>query len=235
MDSNPSPRGASLTPAKGSLVREPTYGWRPRNAVPEADAKAAVEPAGPSQVDGRIVDFVRPMTWFPALAAARPGMLVAIWGFIAVLRSGRMSMPKPMSYIYAFLAVMVINVPFAMNNRWAFDGMLEFAIHMWGRVAHSLYMTLLAEEGIAGVILFVLMVKWSLTNLAALRRRSSRNPKDADARTAALLGSGVSAGIFALLATGAFLSILYYPVLWVLLAFLSAIVRTARDDTVAAS
>jgi len=98
-----------------------------------------------------------------------------------------------------------------------------------------MYMTLLAEQGIAGVILFFLMVRWSVTNNAALRRRSSSNPEDADARTAALLGSGVSAGIFALLATGTFLSVLYYPVLWVLLAFLSAIVRTSGDDTVAAS
>lgn len=88
--------------------------------------------------------------------------------------------------------------------------------HTWGRVAHSLYFTLLAEQGAIGVILFVAVLGWCARVHVRLRRRARNDPADAEARTAFILGSGLAAGMFALLATGSFLTVVYYPLLWVL-------------------
>ncbi len=103
--------------------------------------------------------------------------------------------------------------------------------HMWGRVAHSLYFTLLPEQGIIGTFVFFAMIFWTYRVQGRLRA-DWRDTDDPDARSAALIGSGGTAGIFAVLATGAFLSVLYYPPLWILVAMMAAldgVVQEARQ------
>ncbi len=103
--------------------------------------------------------------------------------------------------------------------------------HMWGRVAHSLYFTVLPEQGIIGTFVFFAMIFWTYKIQMRLRDDWLESD-DPDARTAALIGSGGTAGIFAVLATGAFVSVLYYPPLWILVAMMAAldgVVQEARQ------
>jgi O-antigen ligase len=99
--------------------------------------------------------------------------------------------------------------------------------HSWGKVAHSLYFTLLAEQGIAGALMFVAVIVWCARAVAKLRRRGRSNPDHASCRSAALQATGLSAGIFAFLITGAFLTVVYYPLFWVLTALLASLDATA--------
>jgi len=94
--------------------------------------------------------------------------------------------------------------------------------HVWGRVCHSLYFTLIAEQGIVGSLFFVLTLLWSTRTFWKLRRRAKR-VLDQSSRTTMLLATGLYSGLFAYLITGAFLTVLYYPVMWVMVAFLASL------------
>ena len=98
--------------------------------------------------------------------------------------------------------------------------------HVWGRAAHSLYYTLLAEQGAIGVTLFGLMLAWSFRTYWRLRR-SARAPDDPHAQQAGAMASALMAGMVALLVTGAFLTCIYYPVIWVLVGLLASVDATA--------
>ncbi len=103
--------------------------------------------------------------------------------------------------------------------------------HTWGRVAHSLYFTLLAEQGAIGTIFFVAIVGWFVAAQWRIRRWFKSHRTDETARSALLLGSGLAAGTFALLATGTFITVTYYPIFWVLagmMASLDAVAALAR-------
>jgi O-antigen ligase len=375
-----------------------------------------------------LVEFGRPMDWFPALAPLRPGLLVGAWGLATVLLRGGIRMPRPLGYMVAFCLLMVWHVPWATNNRWALWGLEDFATllfggivplmllptslaqvrrllyvyvlihvvgalhalthsgfgpggwlwdendlaftlnaamgigvyllieaktvasrltlsaalailaagvaatnsrggfvgfavlglyqlvfgpyrrgvavcmvlavcmlalfapagywdevrsiagaaekgdtgeqrlyfwslgwkmfldypiagvgtnnfgirapeyhdptrtgwkqHPWGRAAHSLYFTLLPEHGLIGVALFGGMLVWCVRAARSLRRSWLGPPQRPDCRTVGLLASGLTAGLFAALATGAFLSVLYYPPTWVLPAFIGLLAST---------
>lgn len=95
--------------------------------------------------------------------------------------------------------------------------------HTWGRVAHSMYLTLLAEEGALGTLLFACILWWGVLAQWRLRRWARARRDDPDARAALLLGSGLAAGMFALLVTGAFITVTYYPLFWVLAGLTSAL------------
>jgi len=99
----------------------------------------------------------------------------------------------------------------------------------YGRVAHSLYFTLLAELGITGVILFTLMVfsffkevGFNQTSIKqSVSRRNAQETKIITEDSTILelakchsLSLGLMAGMIGFLASGAFLSVLYYPQFW---------------------
>ena len=100
--------------------------------------------------------------------------------------------------------------------------------HVWGRAAHSLYYTLLAEQGIVGVALFGAMLVWAGRAFWRLRGAAVRSRRKRALETYAMAAS-IMAGIVALLATGAFLSVIYYPVIWILVGLLAAVTSTAED------
>lgn len=116
-----------------------------------------------------------------------------------------------------------------------------------GRAAHSLYFTLLPELGTAGVIIFLLMLKasWqdrrvisSLVKRFFQLRRNSKLTTDAgqkvdDYELARYINLAIGSSVVAYLVTGTFISVLYYPSLWLLIAFGIALrnVVVTMDET----
>ncbi len=116
-----------------------------------------------------------------------------------------------------------------------------------GRAAHSLYFTLLPELGTAGVIIFLLILKasWqdrrvisSLVERFFQLRRNSKLTTDAgqkvdDYELARYINLAIGSSVVAYLVTGTFISVLYYPSLWLLIAFGIALrnVLVKMDET----
>ncbi len=98
--------------------------------------------------------------------------------------------------------------------------------HVWGRVAHSLYFTLLPENGFIGTALFAAMVILGVRVRRRLSRRCRTHLKNATLsdedreRTQWLLQISycMDVSLVGFLSTGAFISVLYYPHIWVLTA-----------------
>jgi O-antigen ligase len=97
--------------------------------------------------------------------------------------------------------------------------------YMWGRVAHSIYFTLLSEQGLVGAVIFAMTCFWTIRTGLRIRRRARDGPPDPATDTAANCATGLLAGVFGVLVTGTFLSVLYYPVLWVLVGMMAALDR----------
>jgi O-antigen ligase len=113
-----------------------------------------------------------------------------------------------------------------------------------GRVSHSLYFTLLPELGLVGCLIFAMI---SIANYKVLRRmaRSSQmNGKnkplyegDAVAEPNGLLArvgfhhvaTGIYVAFIGYLASGAFLSVLYYPHFWILTGITTVIGRLEKE------
>jgi len=101
-------------------------------------------------------------------------------------------------------------------------------------IAHSLFVELLAELGILGVIV-VLMLLWrTVKDLGGVLRGGSRGrltPVTGGGDTAQLrcYADAVIGGIIACLVNGAFLSLLYYSYLWLFIALGSAIAMMSRS------
>jgi O-antigen ligase len=121
--------------------------------------------------------------------------------------------------------------------------------HSWGRVAHSVYFTLLPEYGLVGTVLFfIIVIKGIMARRRALRTcrsqlaRQDLSPESRERiRFYQQMLAGMDGVIVTFLVTGAFIAVLYYPHLWVLTAFTAAAVRLveievtriAAGDTVA--
>ena len=106
--------------------------------------------------------------------------------------------------------------------------------HIWGKAAHSLYFTLLPEEGVVGAILFITIAVagWRLrrqigVSVRALARRE-RSPVPAELHELYVLSRAVDVSLLAYLVTGAFISVLYYPHFWLIAAF-SVVLRRTFD------
>jgi O-antigen ligase len=101
-------------------------------------------------------------------------------------------------------------------------------LHAWGRVAHSLYVTLISEQGTIGAVLFLLTIGFGWRARRRIKKESRQHPDDPELRSALLLATGLSAGMFALLVTGAFITVIYYPLLWVLAGFFGSLDAVTR-------
>lgn len=103
--------------------------------------------------------------------------------------------------------------------------------HVWGRVSHSLYFTVLPELGVVGAVVFAALVisgvrtrrRIARTCKAALQPNTSSSHETRD-RIRWLLQTVacMDVSLVAFLTTGAFLSVLYYPHFWILTAFTGA-------------
>jgi len=93
-----------------------------------------------------------------------------------------------------------------------------------GRAVHSLYLTVIAEMGTVGALLFLALLLANARDLRAVIRTRGQ------ARAPALDGyaRAVACSIGAYLACGAFLSVLWYPHLYFLTGLTVALARTSR-------
>lgn len=89
----------------------------------------------------------------------------------------------------------------------------EGARNRSGRQAHSLYFTLIPEMGLAGISIFVVMCLTIYSRVNGIRKVFNRNDNEV------LLANAIGASLVSYLVTGAFVSVLYYPLFWHLTAF----------------
>lgn len=108
-----------------------------------------------------------------------------------------------------------------------------------GRQAHSLYFTLLPELGLVGVFIFGLMVYFnyrdtrvrnpSAQSILNQAEKKSGLVEDQQISKATLYGNAIWGGMIGYLATSAFISTLYYPTFWILMA-LAVALRNTTDS-----
>jgi putative inorganic carbon (hco3(-)) transporter len=149
---------------------------------------------------------------------------IELWGL-----AWRMFLDNPV------LGVGPSNFPFNAAN-YETEYMASHGRHAWGRVAHSLYFTLLSESGTVGTLVFgcIVALGW------AGRRRLERACRSAvenqalsgaerdTAGTMSQLAAAMDVALVTFLVTGAFLSVLYYPHLWLLTAMTAASMLIAK-------
>jgi len=120
----------------------------------------------------------------------------------------------------------------------------------WGRVPHSLYITLLAEHGVVGVILFLLVLSAIIrdhSSIIARYKRYDRLPRSGEitgsdqryassaVRFSYFMTHALMCSLLAYLVTGLFISVFHYGYFWHLTAILVALTncvhRMADRDT----
>jgi O-antigen ligase len=110
--------------------------------------------------------------------------------------------------------------------------------HVWGRVAHSVYFTLLPEYGVVGTVLFfIIVIKGIMARRRTLRTcrsqlaREDLSPESREHfRFYQQMLAGMDGAIVTFMVTGAFIAVLYYPHLWLLTAFTVAAVRLVEIE-----
>ena len=103
----------------------------------------------------------------------------------------------------------------------------DFERGMWGRVAHSLWFTLLPELGIVGVFIYLRMVFANLGDLFYIRRLNTVGQNDLKYLRSLSLALIVSmVGFFA---SATFISVLYYPHYFYLTALVVIITRLSKE------
>jgi O-antigen ligase len=102
-----------------------------------------------------------------------------------------------------------------------------------GRQAHSIYFTMLPELGIIGTGIFIGMIIYIFKDLKTIRFRSSQQNKGSSPilNNNYFLALGLEGALVAYLASGAFISILYYPNLWILMGFVLSLKKIAIQDS----
>lgn len=111
-----------------------------------------------------------------------------------------------------------------------------------GRQAHSLYFTLLPELGLVGVMIFGAMVYLNYrdtrvkdlvlrTSSRVSGRRDETDIQDLQISRAALYGNAILGGMIGYLATSTFISTLYYPTFWIMMALAVALRNTTQSHT----
>lgn len=105
-----------------------------------------------------------------------------------------------------------------------------------GRQAHSLYFTLLPELGLVGVIIFGSMVYLNYKDTRVKSfipripagRRDGADVEDLQILRATLYGNAIFGGMIGYLATSTFISTLYYPTFWIMMALAVALRNTTQ-------
>lgn len=113
----------------------------------------------------------------------------------------------------------------------------EIGYHLDGRVAHSIYFTLLPELGTVGTVLFMAILWRGFKDRRGLRRdytdqqrvRSPSRDKD-ESDWYIQLSTCIDTAFIAFLVTGAFLSVLYVPHVWIITGFTMALVHSAATQ-----
>ena len=99
------------------------------------------------------------------------------------------------------------------------------AKNMWGKQAHSIWFTLLPELGIPGVLLYFSLLFANIRDLRYLKNLETGN--DDLRKLAHFLSLAFSTAIAGYVASGSFVSVLYYPHYWYLTAMIVAMRKIA--------
>lgn len=121
------------------------------------------------------------------------------------------------------------------------DELSEGRRHMWGRVAHSLYFTIIPEYGIAGIILFLYLLRLFYINNRStftLQSNISKRLHDDESHNSQYqnelffyyISLSLNGGMIGFLVSGAFISVLYYPHFWILLSLSSSLNLVANNE-----
>jgi|WetSurMetagenome_2_1015567.scaffolds.fasta_scaffold00113_29 putative inorganic carbon (hco3(-)) transporter len=102
---------------------------------------------------------------------------------------------------------------------------------MWGRVAHSLWFTLIPELGIVGIIIYLLLMNYNLKDILYMRRLKKQKDyfDGPDLKYLNALSGAFLASLAGFFASGTFLSVLYYPHYWYMTAIIAASMSICRS------
>lgn len=100
-----------------------------------------------------------------------------------------------------------------------------------GRAAHSIYFSLMPELGTCGTVVFLLILIEIYKRQRQVRRFClDHQDESPDITKFELLFKAMTASAVAFLVSGAFISVLYYPPIWHLIALVAATFRIAKRD-----
>jgi len=144
------------------------------------------------------------------------------------------------------------NFPYVFRKYEVAAGYGEKGYHgrsVAGRAAHSIYFTMLPELGLVGTGIILAMLAGTLKDLKSVRNRAAQRRKARPApedrkvprymkiRSVDLmkdrsyaLSLALEGGLVSFLVSGGFISILYYPNLWILMGFAVSLHRIADQD-----
>jgi O-antigen ligase len=103
----------------------------------------------------------------------------------------------------------------------------EFKRGMWGRVAHSLWFTLIPELGVFGIIIYGALLFYNVRDILYLKRLHY-DRTDKELTYVHSLSNAFIASLAGYFASGTFLSVLYYPHYWYLTGMIVATTRITR-------
>jgi len=99
-----------------------------------------------------------------------------------------------------------------------------FSRGMWGRVAHSLYFTLLPELGIVGIYIFLSLLYYNVKDIFRLKNIQI-DEYDENKKFLNYMGRAFIASLTGYFASATFISVLYYAHYWYLLGIIIATVN----------
>lgn len=99
---------------------------------------------------------------------------------------------------------------------------------MWGRVAHSIWFTLIPELGITGLIIYLSLLRYNIKDIIFLKKLKEDGNHEDDRRYFHALSGAFVASLAGYFASGTFLSVLYYPHYWYLTGIIIATANAAK-------
>jgi hypothetical protein len=104
-----------------------------------------------------------------------------------------------------------------------------FKRSMWGRVAHSLWFTLIPETGIFGIFIYFLLIVYNIKTAFNIRKSTEFLQKEDNIffKNLSVAFIGSFAGFFG---AATFLAVLYYPHFWYLTGILVAASNVKTDE-----
>ena len=106
----------------------------------------------------------------------------------------------------------------------------HFKRGMWGRVAHSLWFTLLPELGILGIYLYFSLLYYNLKDIFILKKINFEDG-DEDKKFLNYVGRAFIASLVGFFASATFLSVLYYAHYWYLTGLIVATSNIAKNHS----
>jgi O-antigen ligase len=129
------------------------------------------------------------------------------------------------------------NFPFVFRKYEVEAGHGEEGYHgrsVAGRAAHSIYFTLLPELGLIGTFLFISMVLSNIKDLNVIKKisRTHKNTTAGDQTTRFYyIAMALEGSLISYLASGVFISTLYYPNFWILMGFIISLKKILISNT----